>query len=343
MTAAKMMHQTKVMILLSLNAVAVIIVGVMIFSAINLNGGIELKVVDARSDVISGDLEELGLLTPGAEELQPPSVAVNVGGHTTTMPQTNTGGSTSSSNNDYVPGNTSGNSGGIDQSGVPAGQLWNETSLTMYQTADIDLCVGGGLSGLGDMYWQSDNPNVISKFYNTARTWLGYSADRCRYPVIAGTGTTTITAGTYDGKRYDKITVTVIAPPVEQWKHDVLTLVNQERAKNGLAALSWGGVCKTAADVRVKEQMTSYSHTRPDGSSWATACPEIAATGGKIGENLAVDNAAVSPATVVQTWMNSPDHRKNILDPDFKYLTVGFIFDPNSQHKTYWSQYFSTH
>lgn len=335
---AKLMHQTKVTILLSLNAVAILIVGVMIFSAINLNGGIELKVVDARSDVVAGDLEELGLLTPGAEELQPPSVTVNVGGQTTTFPSTTT---PSGNDGSYVASN--GSSSGVGDGMVPSGQLWNETNITMYQTADFDICVGAGLSNLGDMYWQSDNPAVISKFYNTSRTWLGYSSDRCRYPVIVGTGTTTITAGTYDGKRYDKITVTVIAPPVEQWKRDVLTLVNQERANNGLAALSWGGVCKTAADVRVKEQMTLYSHTRPDGSSWSTACPEIAETGGKIGENLAVDNAAVSPQTVVQTWMNSPEHRKNILDPDFKYLTVGFIFDPNSQHKTYWSQYFSTH
>lgn len=335
---AKLMHQTKVTILLSLNAVAILIVGVMIFSAINLNGGIELKVVDARSDVVAGDLEELGLLAPGAEELQPPSVSVSVGGQTTTFP-----GTTTPSGNDNYTSSVSGGSSGVGDGSVPSGQLWNETNITMYQTADFDICVGAGLSNLGDMYWQSDNSAVISKFYNTSRTWLGYTPDRCRYPVIAGTGTTTITAGTYDGKRYDKITVTVIAPPVEQWKRDVLTLVNQERSKNGLGALSWGGVCKTAADVRVKEQMTSYSHTRPDGSSWSTACPEIAETGGKIGENLAVDNAAVSPQTVVQTWMNSPEHRKNILDPDFKFLTVGFIFDPNSQHKTYWSQYFSTH
>ncbi len=330
------MHQTKMTILLSLNAVVILIVGVMIFSAINLNGGIELKVVDARSDVVAGDLSELGLLEPGAEVLQPPQISVSSGGQTTTFPATS-GGNNYSSNDNVAA------SAGVSNSAVPSGQLWNETNITMYQTADFDLCVGGGISNLGDMYWQSDNPAVISKFYNTSRTWLGYTPDRCRYPVIAGTGTTTITAGTYDGRYYDKITVTVIAPPVEQWKRDVLTLVNQERAKNGLAALSWGGVCKTAADVRVKEQMTSYSHTRPDGSSWSTACPEIATTGGKIGENLAVDNAAVSPQTVVTTWMNSPEHRKNILDPDFKYLTVGFIFDPNSQHKTYWSQYFSTH
>lgn len=333
---AKMMHQTKVTILLSLNAVAIIIVGVMIFSAINLNGGIELKVVNERSDVVSGNLEELSLMSPGVDELQaPPQVSVNIGGNTTTIQQPN-------NNTTYVTGSPTESSGGFTDEKVSSGELWSETAITMYQTADFDICVASGLGDLGEMYFQSSNPAVISKFYNTSRTWLGYTADRCRYPVIVGTGTTTITAGTYDGKRHDKLTVTVIAPPVEQWKRDVLNLVNQERAKNGLAALSWGTTCEGAANTRAREIMTSYAHTRPDGSSWSTTCP-IPQTGGKSGENLNAGNAAVSPQTVVASWMNSPDHRKNILDPDFKYVSVGFVFDPNSQHKTYWSQYFTTY
>lgn len=335
---AKMMHQTKVTILLSLNAVAIIIVGIMIFSAINLNGGIEFRVVSERSDVVSGDLEELGLLVPGSEELQPPAIVATVGGQNTTVAQ-GSGGSSGGGGNYVIGGSAS--SGGNQGGSVSSGELWSEDAVTIYQTADFDICVGEGLGDLGEMYWQSSNQNVIAKFYNTSRTWLGYTPDRCRYPVIVGTGTTTITAGTYDGRRYDKLTVTVIAPPIEQWKRDVLALVNQERAKQGIGALEWGGSCEGAVNVRAREIMTSYSHTRPDGSSWQTACP-IPQTGGKSGENLNAGNAAVSPETVVASWMNSPDHRKNILDPDFKYLTVGFIFDPSSQHKTYWSQYFST-
>lgn len=338
--AARMMRQTKMMILLSLNAVAVIIVGVMIFSAINLNGGLEFKVTNERTDVVSGNLEEVGLVMPGMEELQPPPVSVNIGGGgTTTLP----GGNTSSNgNNNYVTGSDTESSGGMSNDTVGRGELWAETAITMYQTADFDICVASGLGNLGEWYLQSSNPAVISKFYNASRTWLGYTADRCRYPVIAGTGTTVITGGTYDGARYDKITVTVIAPPVEQWKRDVLALVNQERAKNGLSALAWGTTCEGAANTRAREIVTNYSHTRPNGSSWSTTCP-IPQTGGKSGENLNAGNAAVSPRTVVASWMNSPDHRKNILDPDFKYLSVGFVFDPNTEHKTYWSQYFTTY
>lgn len=328
------MHQTKMMILLSLNAVAILIVGVMIFSAINLNGGIEFRVVNERSDTIADTLEEAGLLDPVSNELQAPVVVIGgdnrpITGGDDVVSIGSTGSATSSSN-------------GISSAAVPSGQLWNETAITIYQTADFDICVGGGLTDLGEMYWQSSNQSVINGFYNTARTWLGYNATTCRYPSIVGTGTTEITAGTYDGKRYDKLTVTVIAPPVEQWKKDVLTLVNQERAKNGLAALAWGTTCESAANTRAKELIASYSHTRPDGSSWQTACP-IPETGGKSGENLNAGNAAVSPQTVVASWMASPEHRKNILDPDFKYLSVGFVFDPGTKNKTYWSQYFSTY
>lgn len=333
MAAAKLMHQTKVTILLCLNAVVVLVVGVMIFSAINLNGGIDFKVVNERSDVVTDNLEEVGLITPGLEELEPP--AITVPGNND---QSETVGNDSSSD---VGGEVVSN-GGVGGSNVPSGQLWAENAITIYQTADFDICVGGGLKDLGEMYWQSSNQAVIRGFANTARTWLGYDPSVCRYPVIAGTGTTTITAGTYDGSRHDTITVTVVAPPVEQWKRDVLALVNRERAKNGLGGLAWGTTCESAANVRAREIMTSYSHMRPSGESWATACP-IPETGGKSGENLNAGNAAVSPETVVASWMGSPEHRKNILDPDFKYLSVGFVFDPSATHKTYWSQYFTTY
>lgn len=336
MAAAKLMHQTKVTILLCLNAVVVLVVGVMIFSAINLNGGIDFKVVNERSDVVSENLEEVGLITPGLEELEPPAITP-AGSDSAT---TENGGGSGVTGSDVVA--ETGGSGGVGGGSVPSGQLWSENAITIYQTADFDICAGGGLKDLGEMYWQSSNQSVIRGFANTARTWLGYDPSVCRYPVIAGTGTTTITAGTYDGSRHDTITVTVVAPPVEQWKRDVLNLVNQERAKNGLAALAWGTTCEAAANLRAREIMTSYSHTRPDGTSWSTTCP-IPSTGGKSGENLNAGNAAVSPETVVASWMASPEHRQNILDPTFKFLSVGFVFDPNAAYKTYWSQYFSTY
>ena len=313
-------HNPRLTILLSVNAAAVLIAGILITSAIWLNGGITFRAVDERSDIVADTVGEMDLL----ESVSDSSAEIS---------DIDTAG-----NDDYI----STASHEFDNTPVPAGELWNENAVTIYATPDIDLCVGGSLSDLGEMYWQTSDANVISGFYNAARTWLGYNSDTCRYPVVNGIGTTTITAGTYDGTRKDSITVTVVAPPEDQWKHEVLSLVNKIRIKNDLGQLAWGYTCEAAADVRAKETMVLYAHTRPDGSSWSTACP-TPDSGGVSGENLAIGNAAVSPATTVALWMASETHRANILNPDYTKLAVGFNFDINTDYKTYWSQFFSTY
>lgn len=311
----------KTVVLLSINAAAILVAGILISSAIWFNGGFEFRAVGERSDIVKDEFQEMELL----ESVSDSSIQV---------PETvNTTG-----NDDYI----STASHEFDSSPVPSGELWNEKAITIYATPDIDLCVGGGLSELGEMYWQTSDQNVISGFYNSARTWLGYSNEVCRYPVISGIGTTTITAGTYDGRRKDSIIVTVVAPPNEQWKHEVLTLVNKIRTKNNLGQLAWGYTCESAADIRAKETMTLYAHTRPDGSDWSTACKPTTPNGVS-GENLAIGNAAVSPASTVALWMSSESHRANILNPEYTKLAVGFNFDMASKYRTYWSQFFSTY
>jgi uncharacterized protein YkwD len=313
-------HNSKMTILLSVNAAAILVAGILVASAIWFNGGLEFRAVDERSDIVNDQAGEMALLESVTDsDAKIPDTANDIG------------------NLDYV----STSSHEFDSSSVATGELWNESAITIYATPDIDICVGGGLTDLGSMYWQTSNTDVISGFYDSARTWLGYDNDTCRYPVVNGAGTTTITAGTYDGKRKDSITVTVVMPPVEQWKHEVLTLVNKIRVKNKLEQLAWGTTCESAADTRAKETITLYAHMRPDGSSWDTVCP-APNSGGVSGENLAIGNAAVSPASVVALWMGSESHRANILNPDYTNLAVGFVYEPDTTYRTYWSQFFST-
>ncbi|MBQ8992014.1 CAP domain-containing protein [Candidatus Saccharibacteria bacterium] len=353
-----MLKQTKTKILLSLNAAAILVAGVLIAGAIWLPKETTLRVVSERSDVVDGEDSEVQMIDSVSEYLEAvrngeiSSTSGSVGGYGGGGSSGgSSGGGSSNAGSDDVP-NTSGSYsyvlGTVAQAtekassgNVPSGELWNETSTTLYQSADKDICIDSSLGGLGDMYWQTSNTNVIAGFYATAREKLGYSTSRCRYPKIVGTGTTTITAGTYDGLRRDDLTVTVIAVPTEQWKREVLALVNQERAQNGLGALSWGSSCEAAAQTRAVEIISSYSHTRPDGSSWSTACA-IPSYGGTTGENLAAGNTTTSPASVVATWMASETHRANILNGTFTNLAVGFVFDPSTPYRTYWSQIFST-
>ncbi|MBQ2695113.1 hypothetical protein IJG04_00525 [Candidatus Saccharibacteria bacterium] len=320
MAAAAALKQTKMTILLSLNAVAVLIAGVLVAGAILLNGGMDFRVVAERSDDDGGAVEAPELLDA----------------------ESNAQADLTEAQKSYVTSVHT--SKGVDSAPVPDGELWAEDVITIYESADFDICVGGELSDLGEMYWQTSNTEVISGFFSGARTWLGYSNDTCRFPMITGTGTTTITAGTYDGARRDSIEVVVEEVPRIKWEYEILSLVNQERVRNGLNKLSWGDTCAEAAEIRAEELVQLYSHTRPDGSPWSTACenPDTNAVSVE-GENLVIGNSAVSPETTVAAWMNSEKHRENILNPNYTKLSVGFYFDLNTQYRTHWSQYFSNY
>ena len=315
---AASLKQSKMTILLSVNAAAILVAGVLIAGAILLNGGMDFRVVGERSDEVDEKIETPELIDA----------------------ENNAGDKLTEAQKAYVTSVHTAN--GVDSTPVPDGELWGEDAIVMYETANFDLCVGGDLADLGEMYWQTSNPEVISGFYSGARTWLGYSDDTCRFPIVAGKGTTTITAGTYDGTRRDTIAVTVVEAPKTKWEYEVLSLVNQERVRNGLAKLSWGETCEEAAETRAGELVQLYSHTRPDGRPWSTACDAPDENSRYVeGENLVVGSSAVSPETAVAAWMNSEAHRANILNPDYTRLSVGFHFDPDTQYKTHWSQYFA--
>ena len=54
--------KSRLTILLSINAAAILIAGILIASAILLNGGLEFRAVGERSDIIEGDAESVALL-----------------------------------------------------------------------------------------------------------------------------------------------------------------------------------------------------------------------------------------------------------------------------------------
>ena len=97
---------------------------------------------------------------------------------------------------------------------------------------------------------------------------------------------------------------------------EVLGLVNQIRADNGLAPLSWSGSLVKGAKSRATEIVVKWAHKRPDGSDFwdAPGCEDA------FGENLGKGYG--SAASVVDGWMNSELHRANILKSEYKTLGV---------------------
>ncbi|MEW8987156.1 MAG: CAP domain-containing protein, partial [Bacillus sp. (in: firmicutes)] len=102
------------------------------------------------------------------------------------------------------------------------------------------------------------------------------------------------------------------------YEQKVVDLTNQERAKNGLALLKVD---------------TAFSHTSPTYGSPFDMMKQFGIAYQYAGENIAMGQR--TPEEVVQAWMNSEGHRKNILSANFNYIGVGYIESGN-----YWTQMF---
>lgn len=96
-------------------------------------------------------------------------------------------------------------------------------------------------------------------------------------------------------------------------------LTNAAREKSGLAPLSLHSTLCQAADIRVGELPASPSpHLRPDGDAFYTVLADVNLTASYCGENYAIDpTQAASAEQIVNAWLNSPTHRKNILNSSF--------------------------
>lgn len=117
----------------------------------------------------------------------------------------------------------------------------------------------------------------------------------------------------------------------------VVELVNQERTKAGLNAVTLDQKIASAALVRAKEIETSFSHIRPNGSKFSTALTEQGVTFKSAGENIAWGQK--SPEAVMQAWMNSEGHRANILNKNFTKIGVGYY--QNAAGRNFWTQLFT--
>ena len=99
-------------------------------------------------------------------------------------------------------------------------------------------------------------------------------------------------------------------------------LVNVERAKAGLSPVTLDTTLSKAAQVRAKETVSYFSHTRPNGSTFSSATTEQGISFRGAGENIAYGQK--TPQEVMNGWMNSAGHRANILNANFTKIGVGY-------------------
>ena len=112
----------------------------------------------------------------------------------------------------------------------------------------------------------------------------------------------------------------------------ILKLVNEARAEEGLSPMKLDDSLTSAANKRAEEIVGTFDHKRPDGSDCFTVFDEFSITSYRTaGENIA--GGFSTAEDVLNGWMNSSGQRANILNPNFTTLGVG-------KSGKYWVQLF---
>jgi uncharacterized YkwD family protein len=121
-----------------------------------------------------------------------------------------------------------------------------------------------------------------------------------------------------------------------QFEQKVVDLVNQEREKQGLKPLTLNKKLSDVARTKSKDMMDKgyFDHNSPTYGSPFDMMKQFGIEYTTAGENIA--KGQQSPEDVMNAWMNSDGHRKNILNPDFTEIGVGYV----KGDTTYWTQQF---
>ena len=119
------------------------------------------------------------------------------------------------------------------------------------------------------------------------------------------------------------------------YEREVVKLVNEQREKNGLKALTADAKLSYMARLKSEDMRDKkyFSHTSPTYGTPFQMMKDFGISYRSAGENIAMGQR--TPSEVVTAWMNSPGHRANILSASYTKIGVGYVSDGN-----YWTQEF---
>ena len=122
---------------------------------------------------------------------------------------------------------------------------------------------------------------------------------------------------------------------VTAYEQEVIRLVNEIRAENGLKTLTYNWELSRVARYKSQDMKDNnyFSHTSPVYGSPFQMIKNFGISFRSAGENIAKGYA--TPQAVVNGWMNSSGHRANILNASYTHIGVGYVSGGN-----YWTQMF---
>lgn len=151
------------------------------------------------------------------------------------------------------------------------------------------------------------------------------------------------------GEAVSAPTLRVQAVPGSAFAQRVFELINAARAQArtcGAAAyaaapaLTYNAALERAAQGHAADMAAKnyFSHTSQDGRTFAQRITNAGYVWSTIGENIAAGYS--TPEAVVAGWLQSAGHCRNIMNPGFKEIGVGYAYGAASSYKHSWVQDF---
>lgn len=133
---------------------------------------------------------------------------------------------------------------------------------------------------------------------------------------------------------------------VVNFQADVMSAIDAARAqlrfcgseaKPAVAALGWNDTLFTAATAHSQDmaQRNYFSHTSPDGKTAGDRAQTAGYRFTVLGENIAAGQRSV--AAVMQGWLASEGHCRNIMNAAFTQVAVACVTASRQQYPTYWT------
>lgn len=126
--------------------------------------------------------------------------------------------------------------------------------------------------------------------------------------------------------------------PFDGFATEMLRQINEYRAANGVRELKLSSICVEAANVRVQEQVSAFSHTRPNGTRFLTVYDDLGYKGvfDIKGENLQkhsdasydIDTASLV-TEAIENFKLSESHNALMLSDSYEYVGFAVCFPGN--------------
>ncbi len=182
-------------------------------------------------------------------------------------------------------------------------------------------------------YWKRRNPSTFQDLMRADYRDIGFGLSR-----LDGTPLYSFLFAVPQSDYFARETSALRDPGAVH--EEMLARVNAHRKKAGLKALRLNSVLAKAAQGHAEDMLARgyFAHESPSGTTVRERSRKAGYDWAAIGENIAFGQTTVEE--VVETWMDSPGHRKNILSPNYTEMGIGLAMGkgPDGKHQILWAQ-----